>query len=208
MRFRAPIIATALAMAVVLAATLTVWMRARTHHDGHTPMPVAEADPAPTFVLSDAGGRRVTESDLRGQVALVYFGFTTCPDVCPTELAWMSRVLRALGPAADRVRPVFITIDPDRDTPALLRDYATMFHPRMLALRGDAGQTAAAATAFGAVYRRNVPVSSQPGFYLFDHTLTTFVLGADGRIALRLASHDLAPADAAALIRPLIGASP
>jgi protein SCO1/2 len=203
-----PIIVTSIVAVVVLIGATLVWQRSRTLHDGHTPLPAAEADAPPAFTLVDADGRTVTDADLHGRIALVYFGFTTCPDVCPTELAWMARVLRALGPAGERVQPVFVTVDPERDSVEKLRGYATLFHPRFRSLTGTPAQVAAAAAAFGVIYRKNVPVSGQPGFYLIDHTMTTYVLATDGRIVHRLASHDLAPADAADLIRPLIGASP
>ncbi|MCS6970102.1 MAG: SCO family protein [Planctomycetota bacterium] len=166
------------------------------------------AGPAPTgpFVLQrcDGSARPFSEQDLRGRVHLVYFGFTTCPDVCPTELAWMTRVLRALGEDAAAVAPLFITVDPERDDAERLRAYAACFDERILPLRGDAAQTRAAAEAFGAIYRKQTPVSKQPGFYLVDHTLSTFVVDREGRIVQRLNSRDTPPRDAALLIRRLI----
>lgn len=203
-----PILVTAL---VVILAVGTAWLAAshsRTHHDGHSGLAPAAADAPPAFALLDCDGKPFRSTDLRGQVSLVYFGFTTCPDVCPTELGWMTRVMRRLGPFEAQVRPVFITVDPERDTPAKLAAYAQAFHPRMLALSGSAAQTADAAAAFGVVYRKQTPVSQQPGFYLIDHTMTTFVLDRDGRIVHRLASADVTPEQAAALIRVLAGATP
>ena len=205
---RLPVIITVVAVLVIGAGAWIVSERARTHHDGHTALAPAEADAVAPFTLLRGDGSPFTEADLRGTVHLIYFGFTTCPDVCPSELGWMARVMRQLGPLAERVQPVLVTIDPERDTPEKLDAYARVFHPRMLALHGSAGQTKAAADAFGAVYRKQTPVSQQPGFYLMDHTLTTFVVGRDGRIVHRLASRDMTPAEAAALIRPLAGAQP
>lgn len=203
-----PVLTTVVVTVLVLGVATVIWQRDRTHHDGHSPLPVAEATVTPVFSLVDTEGRPVTEAALRGRVSLVYFGFTTCPDVCPTELAWMARVLRVLGPAGDLVQPVFITVDPERDTAENLRGYATLFHPRIRALTGTPAQIASVAKEFGVVYRKNVPVSGRPDFYLIDHTMVTYVLAADGSIAHRIASHDLTPAEAADLIRPLIGTAP
>lgn len=205
---KAPLIATA---AVVVLAAASAWIVAgyqRTHHDGRSALPAAGSDAAPAFSLLASDGRRVTDADLHGSISLVYFGFTTCPDVCPTELGWMMRTLRRLGPLEGQVRPVFISVDPERDTPERLAAYAQAFHPRMLALTGTPAEVAAAAAAFGVVYRRQTPVSRQDGFYLIDHTMTTFVLDRDGRIAHRLASHDVTPEQAAAVLRPLAGGQP
>lgn len=203
-----PLLITGLVVILGIGAAWLVSSHSRTHHDGRSDLPAAEPDAPPEFALVDSDGKPVSAADLRSQVSLVYFGFTSCPDVCPTELGWMVRVLRQLGPLASQVRPIFITVDPERDTPAKLAAYAQAFHPRMLALTGSAEQIARAAAAFGVVYRKQTPVSQQPGFYLIDHTMTTFVLGRDGRIAHRIASADVEPAQAAALIRALAGATP
>ncbi len=206
---RWPILVTACAVLIAIAAAVVVSQRHRVQHDGHSPIPEAEAgaDAITPFTLQRSDGSTFREADLRNRVHLVYFGFTTCPDVCPTELGWMARVLRQLGPLATRVQPVLVTIDPERDTAEKLAAYATVFDPRMIALRGTPEQTKVAADAFGVIYRKQTPVSDQPGFYLIDHTLTTFVVDRQGRIVHRLASHDLTPEAAAALIRPLAGSN-
>ncbi|MBN8524747.1 MAG: SCO family protein [Planctomycetes bacterium] len=203
-----PIITTAVAAILVIAAAWAVSEHRRTHHDGRSGIPAAEADAPPEFALTASDGRSVTAASLRGTVCLIYFGFTTCPDVCPTELGWMMRTLRQLGPIADAVQPIFISVDPERDTPAKLSAYAAAFHPRMLALTGTPDQVKAAADAFGVVYRKQTPVSQQPGFYLIDHTMTTFVLDREGRIVHRLASADTTPEQAAAMLRALAGGAP
>lgn len=203
---KVPLIATAAAAIIAIAAVWILAERRRARHDGEAGAPAPAA--APAFALRAADGRAVTDADLRGRVSLIYFGFTTCPDVCPTELGWMMRVLRQLGPLADGVQPVFVTVDPERDTPERLAAYARAFHPRLLALTGDPEQVRAAADAFGVIYRKQTPVSQQSGFYLIDHTMTTFVLDRDGRIAHRLASADVAPERAAALLRALAGGAP
>lgn len=194
-------------IALVLAALAVGWVAAQ--REAARPTAASEdGTPIPPFVLQrcDGSGAPFTEADLHGRVHLVYFGFTTCPDVCPTELAWLTRVLRALGPAAERVRVLFITVDPERDDAQRLAEYAALFDHRILPLRGDAAQTRAAADAFGAIYRVNRPVSQQPGFYLVDHTLSTFVVDARGRLVHRFDSRDLPPAEAAALVRRWLGA--
>jgi cytochrome oxidase Cu insertion factor (SCO1/SenC/PrrC family) len=203
-----PLIATVIVVILGAGSAWLVSEHRRTHHDGRSSLAAAEQDAPPVFTLLSSDGKTITDADLRGHIALVYFGFTTCPDVCPTELGWMMRTLRQLGPLASQVQPVFITVDPERDSPEKLAAYAQAFDPRMLALSGSAQQIADAAAAFGIIYRKQTPVSQQPGFYLIDHTMTTFVLGRDGRIVHRLTSHDLSPDQAAALIRPLAGATP
>jgi len=201
---RRPLIITAIAVGVALITTGLVVARTRSHHE----VPSVNPEALAPFTLQRSDGTTFTEANLRGSVHLIYFGFTTCPDVCPTELGWIARVMRQLGPLAAQVQPIFVTVDPERDSAEKIAAYATVFQPRMLALRGTPEQTSVAANAFGVVFRKQTPVSQQPGFYLIDHTMTTFVLDRDGRIVHRLASRDLTPEDAAALIRPLAGATP
>ncbi len=201
---RWPLLVTGIAVLLAFAAALMVSERRRTHHDGRSALSTGPVDLAP-FSLTRSDGSPFGRDDLRGRIHLVYFGFTTCPDVCPTELGWMARVMRRLGPLEANVQPIFITIDPQRDSAERVSDYATVFHPRMLALRGTPEQTKTAADAFGVVYRKQTPVSQQAGFYLLDHTLTTFVLDREGRIVHRIASQEMTPEAAAALIRPLAG---
>lgn len=204
---RAPLIAAAVVLAVVLVGAAVHALRRQ--QAPTVPPPELPTDaPRPTFALHAADGRPFTDADLRGRVAMVYFGFTACPDVCPTELGFMTRTLRQLGPLAEAVQPVFITIDPERDAPESLAAYVQAFHPRLLGLTGTPAEIAAAAAAFGVVYRKQTPVSQQPGFYLIDHTLTTFILDREGRLVHRLASHSTDPARAAALLRPLLGDVP
>lgn len=198
-----PAIATAVLVAIGLAAVLLAG-RAGPAAPGPMTAPDGQEAARPAFALRTADGRPFTAEQLRGRVALVYFGFTSCPDICPGELGWMARVLRQLGPLEPSVQGVFITVDPARDTPPMLAEYAALFHPRLVALHGSEAETAAAAAAFGVIYQRQTPVSRQDGFYLIDHTLSTFVLAPDGRIAHRLDSRDTSPEAAAALIRALV----
>lgn len=173
-----------------------------------SPQPQASApvssDPPPVFNLRSADGLVYTNTSFGGQIAVLYFGYTFCPDICPSELAWIARVMRALGPESTQVHPILIGVDPDRDSPETLRAYATMFHERILALTGTPEHIAAAAASFGAIYQKSTPVSHQKDFYLIDHTMTIFVLGRDGSIALRLHSRDLTPVAAAAQIKRLL----
>ena len=131
------------------------------------------------FVLSDSVGRRVALADFRGKLVLLYFGYTTCPDVCPTDLAIIGDTLRDLGATGDQVQPVFVTLDPQRDTPAVLREYATAFHPRFVALTGTEGEIRRVATDYKVFFER-VPL---PGTktYVIDHTAYTFLLDREGR---------------------------
>lgn len=132
------------------------------------------------FTLVDQTGRTVTQSDFAGRPLLVYFGFTYCPDVCPTELGTIAAALDAMGPAGERVTPVFITIDPERDTPAAMADYVSRFHPRMIGLTGSTEQIAQAARAYRVYYARVRPRDTSD--YLMDHSSFIYFVGPDGRV--------------------------
>lgn len=132
------------------------------------------------FTLVDQTGRTVTERDFAGRPLLVYFGFTYCPDVCPTELGIIAAALDAMGPAGERVTPVFISVDPERDTPEAMADYVSRFHPRMVGLTGSAEQVAAAARAFRVYYAKVQPRDSTT--YLMDHSSFIYFVGPDGRV--------------------------
>ncbi len=132
------------------------------------------------FTLVNHDGRTVTERDFAGRPMLLYFGFTYCPDVCPTELGTIAAAIDAMGPLGDRVTPVFITIDPERDTPAALADYVSRFHPRMVGLTGSAEQIAQAARAYRVYYAKVRPRDSTD--YLMDHSSFIYFVGPDGRV--------------------------
>lgn len=132
------------------------------------------------FSLVDHTGRTVTEADFAGRFMLVYFGFTFCPDVCPTELGTIASALDLLEEAGERVTPVFISVDPERDTPEAMADYVSRFHPRMVGLTGSPEQVAAAARAYRVFYAKvNRPEMSQ---YLVDHSSFIYLVGPDGRV--------------------------
>jgi protein SCO1 len=130
------------------------------------------------FKLIDQDGRTVTDQDLKGRPFLVFFGFTHCPDICPSALFEISQIMRALGPDADRMRALFITVDPERDTPAVLKDYLSSFDPRLVALTGDAAAIADVAKAYR-VYHKKVPLDQ--GGYTMDHTAIVYLMDKEGR---------------------------
>jgi protein SCO1/2 len=131
------------------------------------------------FSLTDQNGRTVTDQDFRGKFMLVYFGYTFCPDACPTALLQMGQALDRLGADGDQVQPVFVTIDPERDTVEQLKTYAGNFHPRLEALTGTPQQIAQAAKAYRVYYARAADSGSTD--YLMDHTSIIYLIGRDGR---------------------------
>ena len=130
------------------------------------------------FKLVDQNGQVITDQDLKGHPFLVFFGFTHCPDVCPTTLFEVSEIFRALGPDADRARSLFITVDPERDTPAAMKDYLSSFDPHLSGLTGDPAEVAAVAKAYR-VYFKKVPLDQ--GDYTMDHTAIVYLMDKTGR---------------------------
>lgn len=129
------------------------------------------------FALIDQDGKRRTDADFRGKVLLVYFGFTYCPDVCPTDLQEIGLAVDRLGPAGDAVQPIFITLDPPRDTPEHLKEYVAMFHTRFVGLTGDAAALDAAARAYRVFYAR---VALEKSDYTVDHSAFIYLMGRHG----------------------------
>ena len=134
------------------------------------------------FRLVDHTGKSRTMADFRGKVVAIFFGYTHCPDVCPTTLSDMKRVMEILGPDADRLQVLFVTVDPARDTPALLRQYIPSFNPTFLGLSGNEVATAQAEKNFKIIVR-NVPGTTADS-YTVDHTAGTLVFDAQGRLRL------------------------
>jgi protein SCO1/2 len=130
------------------------------------------------FALIDQHGHRITDRDFHGRFVLLYFGYTYCPDVCPTTLALMANVLERLGPRAARIVPVFVTIDPERDTPAVLKSYLASFGPRFVGLTGSSQAIARAAHAYRVYYAKH-PLDG--GGYAMDHSSVVYLLAPDGR---------------------------
>ena len=131
-----------------------------------------------SFKLIDQNGQTLSDQDLKGHPFLVFFGFTHCPDVCPTTLFEVSEVLRALGPDADRTRALFITVDPERDTAPIMKDYLSSFDPHLLGVTGDPAAIAAVAKAYR-VYYKKVPL--EEGGYTMDHTAIVYLMDKNGR---------------------------
>ena len=184
---RRPVAAAAIACAIALAPSLRAapgddafqkaGERAEAELAAHAPGIGTD------FKLQDPSGRTRTLRDFGGKVVILYFGYTFCPDVCPTDLLEISRALRDLGPRAREVQPLFVTLDPARDTPRALREYAASFHPRLIALRGSEAETRRVAEAFKVLYRK---VPRARGGYDLEHAAFTFVLDRDGHYATYL----------------------
>lgn len=130
------------------------------------------------FSLIDQTGQRRTDADFRGKLLIVYFGYTTCPDVCPTDLMQISLAVDKLGAAGDEVQPIFISVDPERDTPDVLARYVPLFHPRLVGLTGTAAQIRSAADAYKAYYAKYQPENGD--VYLMDHTGFIYLMGRSG----------------------------
>jgi protein SCO1 len=147
---------------------------------GRMSTPVAQQNAAVggPFKLIDQNGKALSDQNLKGHPFLVFFGFTHCPDVCPTTLFEVSEILRALGPAADRTRALFITVDPERDTPAVMKDYLSSFDPHLSGLTGDPAEIATVAKAYR-VYYKKVPLNG--GEYTMDHTAIVYLMDREGR---------------------------
>ena len=143
---------------------------------------ITGAEYARELSLPDADGKLRTLADFKGKVTLVFFGFTQCPDVCPTTLAELAAVKRALGKDGERLQGVFVSVDPQRDTPEILKAYMASFDSGFVALRGTPEQTQAAARNFKVFYAQ-VPGKTE-GSYTVDHTAGTYVFDASGKVRL------------------------
>jgi protein SCO1/2 len=181
----------AFALAVTVVALL--FPEARRERSGQSSGIAAIGGP---FVLTDAQGKRRSDADFRGRHMLVFFGFTHCPDFCPTALYTISQAMERLGDKGQRVAPVFITLDPDRDTPAQLARFAGNFDGRITMLTGSAEEIAAAAREYRVYYRKK-PLEPQ-GEYTIDHSTYIYLMGPDGRFVTHfrhaIAADDLADA--------------
>jgi len=146
---------------------------------GRAPSPIGQAVAAVggPFHLEDQNGKPVTDQDMKGHPFLVFFGFTHCPDICPTTLFEISQVLKKLGPDADRTGALFITVDPERDTPSVLKDYLSNFDPHLRGLTGDDAAINVAIKAYR-VYAKKVPLEN--GDYTMDHTAVVYLMDKDG----------------------------
>lgn len=169
-------IAAASVVGLLIAAGIAWWQvdNAGTTVQGSVPI-------GGPFTLTDQTGRTVTDADYRGKYLLVYFGYTYCPDVCPTELGAMARAVDLLGVQGDKVQPLFISVDPERDTVAHLKEYVPLFHPRLAGLTGTPEQVKAAARAYRVYYAKAPQKDAGPDEYLMDHSSFIYLMGPDGR---------------------------
>jgi protein SCO1 len=166
------VIATAFASSLVVGLLVLFWAMGGVNK---VAQPASIGGP---FQLTDQNGKAVTEANLKGKPTLIFFGYTHCPDVCPTSLFEMSEVLRAMGKDADKVNAVFISVDPERDTPAIMKDYLASFDPHLEGLSGDPAETAKVITSYR-VYAKKVP--TKDGDYTMDHTALIYLMDRDGR---------------------------
>ncbi len=134
------------------------------------------------FALTDPTGKQRTLADYRGKVVVLFFGYTQCPDVCPTTLSALAETMKALGPDAERVQVIFVTVDPERDKPELVASYVTAFNPSFVGLRGDADAIARTAKEFKILYQKQP--GRTPESYTVDHSAGTFVFDTQGRLRL------------------------
>ncbi|MFQ5564886.1 MAG: SCO family protein [Paracoccaceae bacterium] len=220
MRRRSPA-ALALTCAALLASSLA-GLDARPAR-GHEPTPPIAAAPAANrgpFSLVDHHGRAVTDEDFLGSYMLVYFGYTHCPDVCPIDLQVMTEAIDLMGEQGAGVQPVFITVDPGRDTVAVMADYVAAFHPRLIGLTGTPEQVAAAWRTYrvrrmkffplnpddGGDQGHDAPAGGNPG-YLVDHSAAFFLVGPDGGGLVQYA-HGMPAEEIAADLRQVIAEAP
>jgi protein SCO1 len=150
------------------------------------------------FVLQDGDGKQVTDRDFRGKYMLVYFGYTFCPDVCPTTLNEVSEALDHLGAKADKLQPIFITVDPKRDTPAVVKQYATAFTPKLLGLTGTPDEIAKVANEYRVYYAEH-RTGPGPNDYTMDHSSVLYLMGPDGQFIAPIRTDETGPEIAADL---------
>jgi protein SCO1 len=167
---------------------------------GVSPIGPAIAAVGGPFHLEDQNGAPVTDADMKGRPFLVFFGFTHCPDICPTTLFDMSQVMKALGPDANKIGALFITVDPQRDTPSVIKDYLSNFDPHLRGLTGDQASIDAAVKAYR-VYAKKVPLEN--GDYTMDHTAIVYLMDKDGHFVAPFSTKGTPEAEAAELRRYL-----
>ncbi|GLR85620.1 SCO family protein [Bradyrhizobium iriomotense] len=166
------VIATAFAASLVVGLLVMFWAMGGV---SKVAQPAAIGGP---FAFTDQNGKTVTDKSLKGKPTLIFFGYTHCPDVCPTSLFEISEVLRAMGKDADKVNAYFISVDPERDTPSTMKDYLSSFDPHLEGLSGDPAETTKVLTSYR-VYAKKVP--TKDGDYTMDHTALIYLMDRDGR---------------------------
>jgi protein SCO1/2 len=163
-----PVLLGVLALAIIAGQ---LWLTA-------APIPLGPAYGGP-FEMTDMNGRKVTQADFDGKPTVLFFGYTFCPDVCPTTLLDLSNLMKQIGPQADRLNVVFVSVDAGRDTPQQLKDYLSSFDPRISGLSGTEAQVAAITKAYHIYYKRE---PGDGGSYTMDHTSTVLLLGPRGNL--------------------------
>jgi protein SCO1/2 len=193
----------AVALAVALVAVSVVFLATRRSARTFSPETTALAPPmrAADFVLESASGS-VSLQDLRGKVLVLFFGYTFCPDICPTTMQRLDRTTELLGSDADAVQVVMITVDPERDTPERMRQYVSQFNASFVGLSGQEEAVLAVATDYGIFHARVEREDGGP--YTVDHTASVLVLNADGELVL-LWPHGMAAEAMAVDLRTLMG---
>ena len=177
---------------------------------GQDALAVGNSSNSGTFTLTDHTGRTVTDQDFRGSYLLIFFGYTHCPDICPTALTVVANVINLLGEQAQQVQPVFITLDPERDTPQALANFVSYFHPRLIGLTGSLDQIDAVAKTYFVRSQKYLPsapsdttVSEEDNNYLLDHTAASYLLNTDGS-GLALFQHGTPATEIAKTIQSFI----
>ena len=187
------------AIAVILAVWAAAWLRPGllASLSGRLESPGAVSVGGP-FQLTDHTGKAVTEASYRGRFMLIYFGYTFCPDVCPTELQTMATAIDQLGPDAAKIVPIFITVDPERDTVTAVNDYVTLFDKRLVGLTGTQEQISTVTRAYRVYYAKATPKGSST--YLMDHSSFLYQMGPDGSFR-SLFRQGMSPDDLAKALR-------
>jgi protein SCO1/2 len=155
--------------------------------------PVADTPSAANFTLTDQFGATRSLTEFRGKVVSLFFGFTHCPDICPTHLARQAEVMRQLGPRADQLAVLFVTLDPERDSSAVLRAYMDAFDPRFIALSGSPEETAKIAKQYK-IFWQKTPLPGSALVYTIDHTTNSFLIDRQGRVRL-IVPHEMPATD-------------
>ena len=193
------LILTAVALAVALTTAIALLSASR-------PRPQAEsAGPGGPFRLITQSGGKLSDGDLKGTPFAIFFGFTHCPEICPTTLWELSETLKRMGPDADKLKTIFVSLDPARDTPDLLKTYLQSFDPRIIGLTGREDEITAVAKAYKVFWRK---VPTEGGDYTLDHTAIVYLMNADGEYVGALAYREDADQMLAKLKRLVAGTTP
>ena len=171
------------ALAAALVCAIPAWAEAPSPATDEQP----EAGIVSRYLLMDSKGRAVSDQDFPGRFQLISFGYTFCPDICPTTLAEMALIMDKLGSLGERLQPLFVTVDPERDTPEVLRRYTEFFHPRIIGLSGSKELVRRVADHFKVRYEKHLEPGAEPDKYSVDHSAGMYLLGPDGRFITKFA---------------------